>query len=256
MALTRKIKRKNKNKTLVLFCFHKYIQRVKDFVENAVFPDKNVDFLFISNDKKVNVSLPSYVKLIKRDNVGYDFGAWSDGLLTDNLYKKYNNFIFVNSSVSGPFLPEKYEGKWTDIYLDGLKNNVKLFGSTINTIRDPLHRSHVQSYIFCLDKETLEHLILCGIFSKTNYAKSFIEAVYDKEVLMSRKIIEKGWNIGSLLPLYDGVDFTFKNKHPKDYDIRFMGDVMFDKYMDKLWKKTDLVFVKGNRIECRVDCKL
>ena len=162
----------------------------------------------------------------------------------------------MNSSVSGPFLPEKHEGKWTDIYLDGLKNNVKLFGSTINTIRDPLHKSHVQSYIFCLDKETLEHLILCGIFSKTNYAKSFIEAVYDKEVLMSRKIIEKGWNIGSLLPLYDGVDFTFINKHPKDYDIRFMGDVMFDKYMNKLWKKTDLVFVKGNRIECRVDCKL
>jgi len=46
----------------------------------------------------------------------YDFGGWSDALLTDNLYQGYDNFIFVNSSVLGTFLPS-YKGKWTDIYI-------------------------------------------------------------------------------------------------------------------------------------------
>ena len=39
---------------------------------------------------------------------------------------------------------------------------------------------------------------------------------------MSRKIIENGWNIGSLLTMYDTVDFTFKNKKPEEYNIRFI----------------------------------
>ena len=43
----------------------------------------------------METELPSYVKLIKRDNLGFDFGAWSDGLFKDDLYKNYDNFIFV-----------------------------------------------------------------------------------------------------------------------------------------------------------------
>ena len=43
----------------------------------------------------------------------------------------------------------------------------------------------------------------------TKYATSFNDAIWCKEVLMSRKIIDNGWNISSLLPLYQNVDFTF-----------------------------------------------
>jgi len=53
----------------------------------------------------------------------------------------------------------------TDIYIYGLnKNNCKLFGSTINTIKIPNVLVHVQSYIFSTDLETLEHLIEEDIF--------------------------------------------------------------------------------------------
>ena len=47
------------------------------------------------------------------DNIGYDFGGWSDALLTNNLYENYDNFIFANSSVIGPFLPDYCKGKWS-----------------------------------------------------------------------------------------------------------------------------------------------
>jgi len=234
-------------KVLVLYVFHVYNDRVKHFINTSIFYDPNVDFIVISNGKGNIFTVPHYVKTLLRDNIGYDFGGWSDALLTDNLYVNYDNFIFVNSSVTGPFIPSYYKDKWTDIYINGLHNNIKLFGSTINTMTNPLNASHVQSYIFSVDKDTLQYLINCEIFSTTNYAKTFDDAIFQKEVLMSRKIIERNWNIGSLLQHYKNVDFTFKNKRPEEYNIKFMNDVMYPVYRNKLWNDFELVFIKGNR---------
>jgi hypothetical protein len=237
------------NKLLVLYVFHTYNIRVKHFIENCIFYDENVDFIIIINDKTNNkIEVPDYVKTLYRDNIGYDFGGWSDALLTDNLYENYDNFIFVNSSVIGPFIQSDYKSKWTDIYINGLQNNVKLFGSTINTCGDPLNLSHVQSYIFSMNKTTLKYLIDCEIFSITNYAETFVDAIFKKEVLMSRKIIENNWNIGSLLSYYKDVDFTFRSKKPSKYNIKFLGDIMFQEFKDKLWNVYELVFIKGNRV--------
>ena len=236
-------------KTLVLYVFHNFNDRVQHFINNAVFFDENIDFIFIANDRNIQFEVPTYAKKLVRDNIGFDFGGWSEGLFTDNLYKNYEHFIFVNSSVKGPFLPEYYKGKWTDIYLNNLKDNVKLFGSTINTCGNPTTHAHVQSYIFSMDISTLQYLMDSAIFSMTNYAKTFGEAIWNKEVLMSRKILEKGWNIDSLLPLYKNVDFTFRTKSPHNYSIPFLDDLMYMNFRGVLWNEHQLVFVKGNRIQ-------
>ena len=236
------------NKLLVLYVFHIYNDRVKHFIKKCIFNDENVDFIIISNNKTNTIEAPDYVKTLFRENIGYDFGGWSDALLTDNLYENYDNFIFVNSSVIGPFIPSDCKDKWTDIYINGLQNNVKLFGSTINTCRNPLNKSHVQSYIFSMNKTTLKYLINCEIFSITNYAKTFKDAILEKEILMSRKIIENNWNISSLLSYYKDVDFTFSCKKPSEYKMKFLGDVMFPQFKDTLWNVHDIVFIKGNRV--------
>jgi hypothetical protein len=106
----------------------------------------------------------------------------------------------------------------------------------------------VQSYIFSIDKLTLEYLIKCGIFGTTSYSESLSDAVWNKEVLMSRKIIENGWNIGSLLTYYADVDFTFSHKSPKEYNIEFLDDIMHEAYGNLYWNEYQLVFIKGNRI--------
>lgn len=234
-------------KLLVLYVYHIFNSRVKHFIDDCIFYDENIDFIIISNNNN-KIEVPPYVKTLFRENIGYDFGGWSDALLKDNLYENYDNFIFVNSSVVSPRIKD-YKYKWTDVYINGLQNNVKLFGSTINTCFDPLNKSHVQSYIFSMDKDTLKYLINCEIFSITNYAKTFDEAIWKKEILMSRKIIENNWNIGSLLSNYKDVDFTFKNKKPSEYNIEFLGDLMFPFFKDKLWNVYDIVFIKGNRME-------
>lgn len=244
-------------KLLVLFVFHQYNDRVRHFFKHSLFYDKDIDFLIICNDKTVNIDdkiIHYNVSVFYRDNIGYDFGGWSDGLLTNDLYKNYTHFIFVNSSVIGPFLHPDYKGRWTDIYLENLKDNVKLFGSIINA--NPNNRSkqedkklsmaHIQSFIFSMDIITLYYLIKRGIFSNTVYVQSFHDAVYQKEVYMSRVIIENGWNIGSLVKLYHGVDFTFKDKPITDYEEEFYGDLMWAS-KQYLWDKYEIVFVKGNR---------
>jgi hypothetical protein len=235
-------------KLLVLYVFNVFNNRVKHFINNCIFEDDNVDFVIISNGDNTFES-PNFnnVRILIRDNVGFDFGGWSDALLSDNLYEKYDNFIFVNSSVYGPFLPTDYKGKWTDIYVNGLKDNIKLFGSTINTMENPISQSHVQTYIFSMDKTTAIYLINCGIFSK-NYLDDLYAVVLQKEILMSRKIIENNWNIGSLMKHYENVDFGFTNKKPEDYNINFLNDIMFPEFRNSLWNDNELVFVKGNRL--------
>ena len=250
-------------KILVLFVFHEYNARVEKFINDAIFPSSEIEFIIICNNKNIKFISPDYVKKIFRDNIGYDFGGWSDALLKDNLYKNYDNFIFVNSSVDGPYLPENFYGKWTDYYINGLEN-CRLFGSSINTLANwqnddhkmlrllgnrinslsnaPYKYAHVQSYIFSIYKETLEYLITCEIFSIVNYARTFKEAIW-REVSMSRKIIEKNWNIGSLMPIYKNIDFTCKNLN--NYNIPLIDDPLIAKYKDIYWSTNDLVFIKG-----------
>jgi len=246
------------SKLLVLYVFHEYNHRAKQFLLHSIFYDENVDFIIICNNKSINIDddvVHYNVSILYRDNIGYDFGGWSDGLLTNDLYKNYTHFIFLNSSVCGPYLPPKYRGKWTEMFLKKITGNVKLVGSTINANLMELSKeddpkllwAHVQTYSFSMDIIALQYLIDCGIFSNTKYVESHHHAIYEKEVQMSRVIINNGWNIGSLLPIYQGVDFTFKDKTSSDYDEVFYDDVMYPCYENKLWVKSDLVFIKGNR---------
>jgi len=233
------------DRVLVLYVFHEYNDLVKNFINKAIFCDSTTDFVVICNNINISFTLPFYVKKVIRNNIGYDFAAWSEVLLKDNLYENYNKFIFVTSSACGPFLHSHFKGRWTDIYLKELKHNIKLFGSTINTCADPLNKSHVQSYIFAMDKQALEYLIKCEIFSTTNYANTLEENIWTKQVRMSRKIIENGWNIGSFLPYYKNVDFTATNF--SYYKMEFLNDIMHNEHRNVLWNEYQLIFVKGNR---------
>ena len=165
-------------KVLVLYVFHKFNDSVDNFFKHCIFEDENIDFLIIANDIKYNFNLPKYVMTMVRKNVGRDFGGWSEGLLKDQLYKKYDKFIFANSTIMGPFIQDNT--RWTDYYINGLHDNIKLFGSTINNA----YHSHVQTYIFSLDKEALTYLIKMGKFSITKYPQQARDA-QNNEILMS-----------------------------------------------------------------------
>jgi lipopolysaccharide biosynthesis protein len=246
-------------RTLVIYVFHEFNDRVDYFIKHALFDDETVDFLFVCNNLQLQqtIALPYYAAILFRENLGYDFAAWSYALFQNDIYKKYDNYIFVNSSVMGPYLDPQYNGKWTDIYIDRLTESVRLFGSTINTefflrkdIDPNLHPvlfSHIQSYIYSMKQDTLHYLIECGIFSKDNHSTNFHKTIENKEVGMSRKIIENNWNIGCLMPIYKDVDFRFIYKKPQDYPHPFLPDIMDETHVNKHFTPRQLVFIKGNR---------
>jgi hypothetical protein len=97
-----------------------------------------------------------------------------------------------------------------------------------------------------MNRETLDYLIEKELFSVTKYVNGFFEAVKEKEIKMSRLIIENSWNIGCLHQAYKDVDFTFKT--PQKVEL-INEDVMFPEYLNKLWTLYELVFVKGNRFD-------
>jgi len=108
---------------------------------------------------------------------------------------------------------------------------------------------HVQSYIYAMERDTLKYLIDCEIFSLTNQAKTFNDAIWQKEVLMSRKIISNNWNIKDLSKLYEGIDFRNKIAFLKKKK-EMKGDIMSPEH-EYLWKKEDVIFIKGNRFAMR-----
>lgn len=237
---------------LVIYTFFEAGPLPEAFIEKAIFKDEYVDFLVVYNhpSDKIPYKLPKYVKKLYRKNQGFDFGAWSYGLEHDKNYEKYDYFIFVNASVEGPHVPaNSFFKKWTDYYVNGIKENIHLFGSTINcadlsTNIHPSTIAHVQSYIFCLDRKAVKYLRDCKIFDTENFTKDKIDTIIYKEIEMSRKIIEKGWNIGCLHKYYKGTNFIDLSKNT----IQYLGDVMTVSSRNVFWTPEELIFVKGNRM--------
>jgi hypothetical protein len=221
--------------------------RVHYFINNGIFESEDYTFIIICNDQNIDFDCPSYVKILKRDNIGYDFGGWSDGLLNDDLYKHYDKFIFINSSCIGPFTPTYYNGNWCDIFTNRINNDIKLFGTMINTMDNVITKSHIQSWIFCTDRKGLDVLISNHIFSR-NYELNFIDTINNREIRMSRVIINNGWNIASLMLYYNNIDFRFKDKQPLDYNVNFLGNVVDNNlYFGCNLHPYEVIFVKANR---------
>ncbi|CAK7994530.1 Hypothetical protein POVR1_LOCUS54 [uncultured virus] len=229
-------------KTAVLYTFHIIKPQLQHYI-NSSFEAKDVDFYLIpcGIDLK-GVTVPDHMKILPRANKGYDFGAWSDALLNDELYKRYTHFIFINCSVAGPFTPSYFQGRWTDLFIDPLNDQVKLFGTTINTISQVGVCAHVQSFVFSMDREALELLITKRIFTQKVYCRSILQTVACREVRMSREIIKAGWNIGCMLRCYRGIDFRTV-KH-----VIVDGDVCYpNRYFGQTTHPYEVVFVKANR---------
>ena len=70
------------------------------FVKQELSYKNNIDYIIVINGNvyNTNIHFPilDNLTILKRENIGFDFGGWSDALLTNNLYENYDKFIFVN----------------------------------------------------------------------------------------------------------------------------------------------------------------
>jgi len=211
---------------------------------------EDMDYIIVINGTST-ITLPSQsnVRIMRRENTGYDFGAYKHALDNTNL-DLYSHFIFLNSSVRGPFLQRerRMEKKWEYHFLDLLQGNIRLVGTTIHVLfnLDNMHGNHihVQSMVFCMDRNTLLFLRPEIFSDKYLHSQRMWDIILNKEIKMSQMILARGWNISCTAKKLQGFDYRFLQKQLSDchpdpcYPNTYFGGNL-DAY--------DIIFIKTNR---------
>jgi hypothetical protein len=161
-------------------------------------------------------------------NENFDYGGYASVIRTLDLLHQYEHFIFVNTSVRGPFLPP-YIGKsigksWDQILIDLLEPGVGIAGTAIALT--PAHHSiaklyyakygvsphneqilaHVQSTCYILPKASLQFLVNMGFYEGAP-SLSKDETVRDYEIRLSQLLLAQGLNLKCVLPEYSQPDY-------------------------------------------------
>lgn len=131
------------------------------------------------------------------------------GIFINVRCSKYTYFIWLNSSVRGPFLPSYVEHKihWTRPFTERIDDSVKLVGSSIScgVSHEYPPEPHVQSYAVATDRVGLDVLKNSGRVFKCY--KTMREVVYYSEMGASVAILDAGYNIDSLMLRYQGINW-------------------------------------------------
>jgi hypothetical protein len=191
------------------------------------------------------------MKLIEKDNIiilyrnngGYDFGAFKYAI---DYYKDFNNYdyyFFLNSSVRGPFTLPFCKVKWFYPFLDLYKNDVKLVGPSINPM---FGEPHVQTYSFLIDNKILND-VRDKVFDKVY--THFMEIVMNQEVGLSKTILSLGWNISSLIPEQQDIDYRDFKDNPKYQKMQHKADLIWTGSLcnGRDLHPYELIFFKFNR---------
>lgn len=238
-------------RTLVSYIFAdadpQYYHNLVYFVEKGVTKEPFVDYIIVIQQtqslKGLQLpTLPYNARYIMHTNECYDWGTFGWLLFHSGEvdYNAYAYFIFVNSSVRGPFKPSYLPDSihWTKAFTDRLTDDVKLVGPTISCVGVPFNANqsnewrrvaHVQSYALATDMVGLRLLINDGNVSLTRHsANNFHEgvsscstmlmqvfkchetrwdAVWYSELGSSMALQQAGFNIGSFLVRYQNIDF-------------------------------------------------
>lgn len=150
-------------------------------------------------------ALPRNARYLSHANECFDIGTvgW---VLQRHVpdRRRYRFFIWMNSSVRGPFLPAYLAGKlhWTEPLLSKLTDSIKLVGPTINCGRayDLPPTVHVQSYVSATDAAGLEVLLATGtVFKCWGHIH---DTIISSEIGASSAILAAGYGIDSLMLRY------------------------------------------------------
>lgn len=186
-------------KTLVIYALHKIDRSVNFFIKRGIYRDDPETFYIfvVNNDSEEKIFLKgSNVKVFYRENEGRDFGAWDYALKNFDI-QGYDYFIFLNSSVLGPFLPKYFNRRWTEIFINFIQDDTILVGSMSNYEIS----YHIQSFILCTNRKGLSE-IRDLIKSYSSRKKTILSG----EVEISKRLIEEKYKIFSLCQLDNNIN--------------------------------------------------
>jgi len=242
---------KNTERVLVLYVWAELdkqsLGNLQFFVRHAVHQSQPADYYFILqkiDKKEVNETrlplLPTNAHYIQHENQCYDIGTFG-WFLSQNITNttSYKYFIFMNSSVRGPFFVPYFEHLgiwWFQIFTSRLTDQIKLVGPSINCEQRP----HVQSYLMVTDQVGFTLLTnQTEIFRcHTNYRS----AVANGEVAASQLLLLANYQIASLQSKYQGWDFRKQENQRCNHGY---SPIYNDKAIDTISHDPfELIFVK------------
>lgn len=215
--------------TLVIYIYSstdpEYLHNLEFFVKEAVDRADRCQYIFVVQDDSgvlpVDLPrLPKNARYVVHRNECYDWGTFGWVLksgVVDVTSFKY--FIFMNSSVRGPFLPVylRRTMHWTEPLISGITEDIKLVGPTISCEGSPRdgdrnglwrRNPHVQSYLVATDHTGLNLMMKTGRVFACH--KNRWDAIFYSELGSSWAILQGGYNLGSLMIRYQGVDWRNK----------------------------------------------
>ena len=161
-------------------------------------------------EKIQNISNDIYL----RDNIGYDSGAYKDGLC--QLYDRgdifeYDELALVNDSFWGPLFP-------FDEMFDRMKTEkVDFWGITrseAGRILDYEYPQHIQGYFIVVRKHVfIDDPNFCDFWKKLEYPKSYNEAVINYEIGISKWMSERGYKFSSYMDVQGAESLVLKNRN-------------------------------------------
>ena len=216
------MKLSNKNiKRIAVFIFYDKDNIVDDYVLYILDSLKSAvdDIIITSNSdlsfKEKEKFAPYTDKLVIRENVGFDIGAFSEIYLSyKNYIKDFDELVVLNDTFYGPFKPFKVifdEMAHKDVDFWGLGanyNSVDGYGY----LPDNMIHSHVQSYFMVFRSSLLKSKVFNDYWKKYNiYEMNSFNAVVTKHELAFTYFLEQNgfkWDIYSNLNKYKSDDIN------------------------------------------------
>lgn len=247
----------------VAIIYH-YYEVDETYRDNLVFflnvgVDERADyFIFISGECSCPLIYRDNVKYIFIENKNHDYG----GIV--NFVKRYKdvtyeNYIFINSSMRGPFTPTYIKSCWYDNFLDRISDKIAIVGGSINLLPEKSSHSrhfstkfdysapyiHVQTTAYAMSHDAFNSLIDSGIFSiEESLDKNEIISCY--EIRITQELLKQGLSISSLLPLYEYFDSSSRDIKYKG--TLYHGDPLYkDAFFGRSIHPYENIFVKTNR---------
>ena len=193
------------------------------------------------------------------ENKNHDYA----GLIEFYKNKKsldFKTYIFINSSVRGPFLPPYYLSNWHELFTSRLSDRVAMAGSSINLLPIENFQSnlfsekfnnfhppyiHVQTTAYALSSDGFQLLIDNNFFNITKILNKN-DLVSSYEILLSQLLLNNGFHIASILQTYE--EFTFSKRSVKFSGSAKDGDLLFKSaFYGRTLSPFECVFIKTNR---------
>lgn len=184
------------------------------FVKSELSYKDNIDYIIVINGHVYNDNIKfenlDNLTVLKRDNIGYDFGGHNYALeYIKTKDKSYDYYFFINSGVIGPIIPNYFtESHWTNSFIKKINSVVKLVGTTIVCLPHTDAGGYgpkVEGFFYMVDNIGLQLLlnqqtIFCNHIDKYS-------AIVNGEYGLSRCILSNGYSIDCMIPEYQNIDW-------------------------------------------------